>query len=157
MLIIIFQVEAIAGSMYKNTEVKVKIIMGNIPLTIAQDAPQFGYPNQSSNQINLLNGQLPPNYTQPIGFNEPTSVPGFAQQVPPYGPVPFTSPYPQQSMVPAQSVTSYIQPSPYPQTQVFNQSQLPYPNTNIQQPAFNPSYQTLNSEVNPSAPTAPSF
>lgn len=137
--------------MYENTKVNVKIIMGNIPLTIAQDAPQFGYLTQSSNQINPSNIQLPPNYIQSIGFNEPSPVPGFAQQVPPYVP----PPYPQQSMVPAQNTTPYVQPSLYPQPLVYNQSQLP--DVNIQQPAFNPSYQNLNPEINPSAPIAPSF
>lgn len=134
-----------------------KITMGNIPLTVAPDAPQFGYPTQSFNQINPPNGQFPPNYIQPIGFNEPTPVPGFAQQVPPYGPPFVNSPYPQQSMVPAQNIAPYVQPSLYPQTQVYNQSQLPYPDVNVQQPAFNPSYQNSNQEINTSAPTAPSF
>jgi len=145
------QVEAIAGGMYENIKVNMNITMGNIPLPISQDAHLFGYPIQSSNQINPTNIQLPPIYIQPIDFNESTPVTGFALQVPPYG-LPSC---PQQSMVPAQNIIPYVQPSLYPQPQVYNQSQLP--DVNIQQPAFNPDYQNLNSEINPSAPIAPSF
>lgn len=135
--------------MYENTNVNVKLTMGNIPLTIAQDAPQYGIPAQSSNENYSFNGQFTTNSTDPI--NLPPPVPGFAQQVPPYSQPPFTSPYPQQSMIPVQIAGG--QPSLYPQTQVYNQSQLPYPDVNIQQPAFNPSYQNLNTEVNPTAPS----
>lgn len=126
--------------MYENTEVNVKLTLGNIPLTIAQDAPQFGYPTQSLDPNNLSNGQFPTNSAQPLGFIENAPVPGFAQQVPPYGAQPFTSPYPQQ-------------PSLYPQPQVNGQSQLPYPDVNIQQPAFNPSFNNLNPGLTPSAPS----
>lgn len=141
--------------MYENTEVKVKITMGNIPLTIAQDAAQFGYPTQPLNQSNPSNGQLPINSGQSIGFIEPAPVPGFAQQVPPYGSQPFTSLYPQQPTIPAQNTVPYVQPSLYPQ--IDNQSNVPYPNVNTLQPAFNPSYNNLNSGTTPSVPTAPSF
>lgn len=141
--------------MYENTKVNVNITIGNIPLTIAQDAPQFSYPTQLSNQNDSSNGQFPTNYIQPIGFNEATPIPGFAQQVPPYGPPPFTSPpYPQQSMIPAQNPTMPYVPPSYPQTQMYNQSQLPYPDLNIQQPALSQSFQNSNPEVTP-APTAP--
>lgn len=138
--------------MYENTEVKVKITMGNIPLTIAQDTPQFGFPTQPPDQNNPSNGQFPTNSGQSLGFIEPAPVPGFAQPVPPYG-SPFTSPYPQQSSIPPQSTT--IQPSLYPQIDI--QSSLTFPNVNMQQPAFNPSYSNFNSGATPSAPTAPSF
>jgi hypothetical protein len=139
--------------MYENTKVEIKIAMGNIPLTIAQDATQFGYPTQP-NQNNPLNEQFPTNSVQPVGFIDPAPVPGFAQQVP-YGQPPFPSPlYPQQSMNPAQN-TGYIQPL-YPQAQLNNQSHLPYPELNEQQPTFNPSYQNLNPVVT-SVPTAPSI
>jgi len=120
--------------MYENTDVKVKITMGNIPLSIAQDAPQFGIPTQSSNQNEPLNVQF--------STNLPAPIPGFAQQVPPYGQPPLTSSYPQQTMDPTQISG---QPSLYPQMQMYNQSPLPYSDVNIQQPAFNPAY--------PSAPS----
>lgn len=136
----VLNVEAIAGGMYENTNVNMKITMGNIPLTIAQDAPQFGIPIQSLNQNDPSNGQFTTDSTNPI--NLPAPIPGFAQQISPYGQPPFTSPYPQQIMNPTQISG---QSSLYPQTQVYNQSQLPYPDVNIQQPAFNPSY--------PSAPS----
>lgn len=141
--------------MYENTEVKVKITMGNIPLTIAQDTPQFGFPTQLPDQNNLSNGQFPTISGQSLGFIEPAPVPGFAQPVPPYGSQPFTTPYPQQPTIPAQSTMPYVQPSLYPQ--IDNQSNLPYPNVNMQQAAFNPAYNNLNSGTTPSAPTAPSF
>jgi len=134
--------------MYENTNVNVKITMGNIPLTIAQDAPQFGIPTQTPYQDNSLNGQFITNSNNPITL--PAPVPGFAQQVSPYGLPPFTSPYPQQTINPAQTTG---QPLLYPQMQEYNQPQLPYPDVNIQQPAFNPSYQNLNTEVTPSAPS----
>lgn len=138
--------------MYENTKVNVKIAMGNIPLTIAQNAPQFGYPTQP-NQNNPLNEQFPNNSVQPVGFIEPAPVPGFAQQVPSCGQPPFTSaPYPQQSM----NTAPYTQPVLYPQTQLYNQSQLPYPGINVQQPTLNSSYHNLNPEVTP-VPTAPSI
>ncbi|VVC26826.1 Arrestin-like, N-terminal,Immunoglobulin E-set,Arrestin C-terminal-like domain [Cinara cedri] len=127
----VLKVEAISGSLYENTVVNVKITMGNIPLTIAQDAPQYCYPAKSTDPNNPLNGQLQTNSTVPIGFIEPISTPGF----------------PQQSMVPAQSNIPYTQPALYPQTQQYIQSQLPYPDLNTQQPAFNPSYPNLNPEV----------
>lgn len=133
--------EAVAGGMYENADVNVKITMGNIPLTIAQDAPQFGIPIQSPNQNDPSNGQFPTNSAKPINLLAP--IPGFAQQVPPYGLPPFTSPNPQQTMDPA--LTSSQPPSLYPQMQMYNQSQLPYPDVNIQQPAFNPSYPTAPS------------
>jgi len=124
--------------MYENTNVNVKITMGNIPLTIAQDAPQFGIPFQSPNQNDPSNGQFSTNSMNPI--NLPAPIPGFAQQVPPpYGQPPFTSSNPQQTMDPA---LISGQPSLYPQMQMYNQSQLPYPDVNVQQPAFNPSYPT---------------
>lgn len=126
--------------MYENTDVNVKITMGNIPLSIAQDAPQFGIPIQSPNQNDPLNVQSPTNSTNPV--NLPAPIPGFAQQVPPYGQPPLTSPYPQQTMDPTQISG---QPSLYPQMQMYNQSPLPYSDVNIQQPAFNPAY--------PSAPS----
>lgn len=143
--------------MYENTKVNVNITIGNIPLTIAQDAPQFNYSTQLSNQNDSSNGQFPTNYSQLIGLNEPTPVPGFAQQVPPYGPPPSTSlPYPQQSMIPAQNTTTpYVPPSLYPQTQMYNQSQLPYPDVNVQQPGFSLSFQNSNPEG--TTPTAPPF
>lgn len=127
--------------------------MGNIPLTIAQDAPQFHDPAQSTDLNNFPNGQLQTNSTLPIGFIEPTPIPGFPQQISPYDQPPFTPPYPQQSMVPAHTNIPYAQPVLYPQTQQYNQSQLPYPDLNTQQPAFNPSYPNLNPEVTPSAPS----
>lgn len=136
--------------MYENTEVKLKITMGNIPLTIAQDTPQIGFPTLPSNPSNGQSSTGPS-----LGFIEPAPVPGFAQQVPPYGSQPFTSPYPQPPTIPAQSSKPYVQPSLYPQ--VDNQSNLPYPNVNTQQPAFNPSYINLNSGTTSSIPTAPSF
>lgn len=142
--------------MYENTKVDVKIALGNIPLSIAQDASQFGFPTQP-NQNNPLNEQFPANSVPPVGFIEPAPVPGFAQKVPPYGPPSFISaPYPQQSMNSAQNPAPYTQSSLYPQTQLYNQSQLPYPDVNVQQPTFNPSYQNLNPEVTP-VPTAPSI
>lgn len=131
--------------------------MGNIPLSVAQDAPQFNFVSQSSNQVNPSNEQFPLNPTQPIGFIEPSPVPGFAQQVTPYGHPPVTSPYPQQAIIPAQNTVPYVQPSLYPQPQTYNQSQLPYPDVNIQQPAFNPSYQNPNLEGVSTLPTAPSI
>jgi hypothetical protein len=136
--------------MYENTDINVKIAMGNIPLTIAQDAPQFNIPIQLPNYNNPANSQFiaPINPTYPVDL--PAPVPGFAQQIPPYGQPPFI-PYPQQT-----TNTSQIsgQPLMYPQAQVYNPSQLPYPDGNIQQPAFNPSFQNLNTpEVNPSAPS----
>lgn len=127
--------EAVAGGMYENTDVNVKITMGNIPLTIAQDAPQFGIPIQSPNQNDPTNSAYP--------VNLPAPIPGFAQQVPPYGQPPFTSPNPQLTMDP--TLISSQPPSLYPQMQTYNQSQLPYPDVNIQQPAFNPSYPTAPS------------
>lgn len=138
--------------MYENTVVNVKITMGNIPLTVSQDATQFGYPTQSPIQNNSSTGQLPTNITQTLGFIEPTLVPGFAQQVLPFGQSPV--PYPQQSIISPQSSIPNEQPSLYPQTPMYNQSQIPYPDLNIPQPAFNPSYQDSNPNVNPT-PTAP--
>lgn len=116
--------------MHENTEVKMKLFLGNIPLTVAQGAPQFGYPAQPTEQSYPSNGQFSPNTVQPIGFIEPTPNPGFVPQVSPHG------------------------PSLYPQTQDPNQSQFLPSNVNVQQPAFNPMYQDMNSEV---APTAPSL
>lgn len=158
--------EAGVGSVHENTEIKMKIFMGNIPLTIAQDAPQFGYPNQPTNQSTQIqpinasylppNGQFSTNPAQPFGFVQPAPVPGFAQQMPSYGgPPPLTSPYPQQPTFPVPTATiPSVQPSLYPQPKGFNQPQLPYPNTNFQQPPFDPAYQSMT-EVNPAAPTAP--
>lgn len=143
------QVEAIAGSMYENTKVDIKIAMGNIPLTIAQDADQFGYPTQP-NQNNPLNEQFPTNSVQPIGFIDPAPAQGIAQQVPPYGQPPFPSPlYPQQSMSPTQNSTCTQPP-------LYNQSHLPYPDMNEQQHTFNPSYQNSNPVIT-SIATAPSI
>lgn len=160
------QVEAVVGSVHENTEIKINILMGNIPLTIAQDAPQFGYPSQPTNEsfhtqptnasYPLPSGQFPTNPTQPLGFIQPTPIPGFAQQIPPYGPPPFTSPYQQPTISASTATTPYSQPSLHPQTQGFNEPQLPYPNINVQQPAFNPAYQNPN-PVDPAAPTAPFF
>lgn len=154
--------------MYENTSVKMKIEMGNIPLTIAQDAPQFGYPNQLSDQNNLSNGQFPPGPNPPIGFVGPTPVPGFAQQVLPSGPPPPFNPsypqqvlpsgpppYPQQPMGPTENFTPQVNPSLYPQ--IANQSQYPYPDVNMQQPAVNSSFQNLNPGAGTTAPTAPTF
>lgn len=144
----VLNVEAVAGGMYENTDINVKIAMGNIPLTIAQDAPQFNIPVQLFDQNNPSNNQFITNPTYPTDL--PPPVPGFAQQIPPYGQPPFI-PYPQQPMNTAQISG---QPSLYPQTQMYNQSQLPYPDVNIQQPAFNPSYPNLSTtEVTPSAPS----
>lgn len=146
--------------MHENTEIKTIITLGNIPLTVAQDAPQIGYPAQLPGQNYPANEQLQTNSIQTIGFIAPAPVPGFAQQVPPYSPPPpFTSAYPQQlvSPVPTAANTFPVQPGLYPQTQEYSQSQLPYPDVNIQQPAFNPSYQNMNPEVISGAPTAPSL
>lgn len=132
--------------MYENTVVDMNIVIGNIPLTIAQNAPQFSYPTQPLSQNNFSNGQFPANFTQNIGFIEPTPVSGFVQQVPPYESPPITAPYPQQSMIPTQSTLP--QPLLYPETHVYDQSQLPYYGVNLQQPPFNPSYPSnLNQEV----------
>jgi len=144
----VLNVEAVAGGMYENVDINVKIAMGNIPLTIAQDAPQFNIPIQLPNYNNSANSQFISNPTYPVDL--PAPVPGFAQQIPPYGQPPFI-PYPQQT-----TNTSQIsgQPLLYPQAQVYNPPQLPYPDGSIQQPAFNPSFQNSNtSEVNPSAPS----
>jgi len=139
--------------MYENTVTYVNITMGNIPLTVAQDASQFNSPTQLSIQ-NLPSGeQFPTNSNQPIGFIVPGSIPCFTQQISPYGPPSLTSPYPQQSITPVMSATTpYVQPL-NPQTQEYSQSQLPYPDMNVQQPAQNP-YPNFNAEV---TPTAPSF
>lgn len=154
----VLKVEAVAGSMHENTEIKTIISLGNIPLTVAQDAPQFGYSAQLPGQNYPTNEQFPTNSSQTIGFIAPTPVPGFAQQVAPYGPPSVTSPYPQQSVFPVPTANTFsVQPGLYPQTQEYSQSQLPYPDVNVQQPPFNPSYQNMNPEVTPGPPTAPSL
>lgn len=105
--------------------------MGNIPLTIAQGAPQFCSPIQSIDPYNLPKGQFQTNSILPIGFIESTPDPGYPQQISPYG---------DQSSF----TTPYTQPTLYSQTQQHNQSQLTNPDLDTQQPVFNPSYPNLN-------------
>lgn len=131
-----------------------KITMGNIPLTIA-NIPHSGYPIQLLNQNNLSNEQFPPNSTPNIGFIEPTPIPGFPQQIPSYEQPSLNNPNTQQSINSTQSTLPFVQPSLYPQTQVYDQSQISYPNVSIQQPSFNPSYSSnFNSDLKSGA-TAP--
>lgn len=130
--------------MNENTRLYVNITMGNIPLTIAQDAPQFNSPNQGTVPLD----QYLPNPTPTIGFVEPTPVPGYAQQAPSNGqqyppPPSVPSPYPNQQYYPLPSDP----PSAYHQTQPL------YPNINTQQPPINPTFQYPHPQ--PIVPTAP--
>ncbi|XP_050542936.1 arrestin domain-containing protein 3-like isoform X2 [Daktulosphaira vitifoliae] len=165
----ILKVESCVGGLNENTTLYINITLGNIPLTIAQDAPQFSFPNQ----VNPT-GIYPPNPTSSFGFVEPSPVPGFAQQYP-QPPMPLANPQqylPQggQPAYPQYQTPNEIQPpnpglnypSPpfgqpvYPQYQPPIEIQSPYPIENMQQPPLNPVFQNpyppASQPINPNAP-----
>lgn len=112
--------------MHRNTDVNMNITMGNIPLTIVQDAPQYSIPALDVDHSS--NGQFTTNATNRIHLTVP--VPGFAQQISPNGQPSFISPYPPLSAIPARFTGR--PPLCIKKIKAYNKSQLPYPGLNIQ-------------------------
>lgn len=66
-----------------NTVVMARVTIGDVPLTISQDALRLGHPTESHDQNNYPpNGQFPTDSIQPIGVIGSEPFPGIAQQVP---------------------------------------------------------------------------
>ncbi|XP_026817896.1 arrestin domain-containing protein 3-like [Rhopalosiphum maidis] len=75
----ILNVEACVKGTHLNEVASLQIILGNTPLTIANNAHQFDSSFQPLNQYYFPNEPISTNLFPSVGFNDSTLIPGYAQ------------------------------------------------------------------------------